>query len=256
MEADRHADNTRKLVPSGAGAGATIVQAPITFHAATTRSTRNPSGILKGVVDRRFVKGEWGSRSSNRSAAGGRTSVVEGKDAVALRTTNLDSSSERAAASRRSALGGFMTNCCVESTMRNTATRRAKRGFDHVSDCVAETSPRSRKAALTGQLAPMVSEPQEVGRVHEELAGPQPYPQENGDNRPRCPRDSRGGGAPSRRIQRRATGEARQLAGRRRARPRRKTMSSQEERVSCTRMRSCSVGGWRAEVSNGLHDPP
>ena len=45
-------------------------------------------------------------------------------------------------------LGGFLTNCCVESTMRTAC----EKGFNVITltDCVATTSEEGQKAATTG----------------------------------------------------------------------------------------------------------
>jgi nicotinamidase-related amidase len=56
------------------------------------------------------------------------------------------------------ALGGFLTNCCVESTMRS--------GYENgyrvitLSDCLAATSTQEHDNALTYDF-PMFSEPME-----------------------------------------------------------------------------------------------
>ena len=81
--------------------------------------------------------------------------VVEGKRGLdAFATTNLDFIL-RARGITTIALGGFLTNCCVESTMRTGY----EKGFHVItlSDCVAATSAEEQQAALTFNY-PMFSE--------------------------------------------------------------------------------------------------
>ena len=72
--------------------------------------------------------------------------VVEGKRGLdAFPSTNLDFIL-RSKGIRTVALGGFLTNCCVESTMRSAY----ERGFDVVTlkDCTATLSQEAQDMAL------------------------------------------------------------------------------------------------------------
>ena len=119
MEQTGMLDNTRALVEAAREAGATIVHAPITFVAGYGELSDHPYGILKGVVDSTaFVKGEWGAEIVDALAPQEGDVVVEGKRGLdTFATTNLDFIL-RARGITTIALGGFLTNCCVESTMR------------------------------------------------------------------------------------------------------------------------------------------
>ena len=169
MESTGMLDNTRRLVEAARGAGATIVHAPITFVHGYGELSRHPYGILKGVVDSTaFVKGEWGSEIVDSLAPQEGDVVVEGKRGLdAFATTNLDFIL-RARGITTIALGGFLTNCCVESTMRTGY----EKGYQVVtlSDCVAATSAEEHENAIRFDY-PMFSEVMSSGAFTEELQG-------------------------------------------------------------------------------------
>jgi nicotinamidase-related amidase len=147
MESTGMLQNTRTLVGAARSAGATIVHAPITFAAGYGELSEHPYGILKGVVDSTaFVKGEWGAEIVDALAPQEGDVVVEGKRGLdTFATTNLDFIL-RARGITTIALGGFLTNCCVESTMRTGY----EKGYAVItlSDCVAATSTEEHENAL------------------------------------------------------------------------------------------------------------
>src|SRR5215475_5842751 len=140
MEKTRMLANTRQVVDKARAAGATVMHAPITFTAGYNELSAHPYGILKGVVDgNAFVKGSWGADIVDDLAPAEGDIVVEGKRGLdTFASTNLDFIL-RSKGIETIALGGFLTNCCVESTMRS--------GYENgyhvitLSDCVAATSP-------------------------------------------------------------------------------------------------------------------
>jgi nicotinamidase-related amidase len=156
MESTGMLDNTRRLVEAARAAGATIVHAPITFAPGYGELADHPYGILKGVVDSTaFVKGEWGAEIVDALAPQEGDVVVEGKRGLdTFATTNLDFIL-RARGITTIALGGFLTNCCVESTMRTGY----EKGYQVItlSDCVAATSPEEHANAIQFDY-PMFSE--------------------------------------------------------------------------------------------------
>src|SRR4051812_22333101 len=160
-------DNTRQLVEAARAAGATIVHAPITFAPGYNEISAHPYGILKGVVDSTaFVKGEWGAEIVDALAPQEGDIVVEGKRGLdTFATTNLDFIL-RARGITTIALGGFRTNCCVESTMRTGY----EKGYEVItlSDCVAATSPEEHDNAITHDY-PMFSDVKTSGELTEEL---------------------------------------------------------------------------------------
>jgi nicotinamidase-related amidase len=156
MESTGMLDNTRRLVEAARSAGATIVHAPITFAPGYGELSEHPYGILKGVVDSTaFVKGEWGADIVDALAPQEGDVIVEGKRGLdTFATTNLDFIL-RARGIDTIALGGFLTNCCVESTMRSGY----EKGFHVItlSDCVAATSAEEHENAIKFDY-PMFSE--------------------------------------------------------------------------------------------------
>ena len=156
MEQTGMMENTRRLVDAARQAGATIVHAPITFAPGYGELAPSPYGILKGVVDSTaFVKGEWGAEIVDELAPQPGDLVVEGKRGLdTFATTNLDFIL-RARGITTIALGGFLTNCCVESTMRTGY----EKGYEVItlSDCVAATSSEEHENAIKFDY-PMFSE--------------------------------------------------------------------------------------------------
>jgi nicotinamidase-related amidase len=148
MEKNNMLANTIEVATKGRAAGATIMHAPITFAEGYGELTGTPYGILKGVVDNKaFRKGSWGAAIVDALAPHPEDIVVEGKRGLdAFPSTNLDFIL-RSKGIRTVAIGGFLTNCCVESTMRSAY----ERGFDVVTlkDCTATLSQEAQDMALT-----------------------------------------------------------------------------------------------------------
>jgi nicotinamidase-related amidase len=169
MERTGMLDNARGLVEAARAAGATIVHAPITFAPGYGEVSRHPYGILKGVVDSTaFVKGEWGAEIVDSLAPQEGDVVVEGKRGLdTFATTNLDFIL-RARGIETIALGGFLTNCCVESTMRTGY----EKGYQVItlSDCVAATSPDEHDNAIKFDY-PMFSDVMSTEEFTEQLQG-------------------------------------------------------------------------------------
>ena len=167
MEQTGMLENTRELVEAARDAGATIVHAPITFTAGYGELSESPYGILKGVVDSTaFVKGEWGAEIVDSLAPQEGDLVVEGKRGLdTFATTNLDFIL-RARGITTIALSGFLTNCCVESTMRTGY----EKGYEVItlSDCVAATSADEHENAIRFDY-PMFSEVTSSAALMEEL---------------------------------------------------------------------------------------
>ena len=164
-------ENTRRLVDEAREAGATIVHAPISF-APGYGELGDPDkvyGILKGVIDSNaFVKGTWGAEICEQMAPAEADIIVEGKRGLdTFATTNLDFIL-RARGIDTIALGGFLTNCCVESTMRSGYEKGYK--VITLSDCVAATSAEEHENAIKFDY-PMFSEVMSSGAFADELQG-------------------------------------------------------------------------------------
>lgn len=161
--------NTVSLVRQARDAGALIVYAPISFAPDYREVSPAPYGILKGVVDSKsFRKGSWGAEIVDVLKPEEEDIVIEGKRGLdAFATTNLDFIL-RARGIKTIALGGFLTNCCVESTMRTGY----EKGFDVVTltDCTATVSAEEQRFAVEKNY-PMFSRPMTHDVFLAELTG-------------------------------------------------------------------------------------
>ncbi len=155
--------NTVETVKQARALGATIVYAPITFTDDYHELSPNPYGILKGVVDSKsFRQGSWGAEIVDVLKPAPGDIVIEGKRGLCgFATTNLDFIL-RSRGISTIALGGFLTNCCVESTMRTGY----EKGYDVITlkDCTATLSEEEQRVAVEKNY-PMFSRPM----THEEF---------------------------------------------------------------------------------------
>ncbi|MEA5120040.1 MAG: cysteine hydrolase [Propionibacterium sp.] len=157
MDSTGMLDNTTALVDKAREAGVTIMHAPITFAPGYGELTRHPYGILKGVVDgNAFVKGTWGAAIVDDLTPVAGDILIEGKRGLdTFASTNLDFIL-RSKGIDTIILAGFLTNCCVESTMRS--------GYENgyrvitLTDCTAATSTAEHENAIAFDY-PMFSEP-------------------------------------------------------------------------------------------------
>ncbi len=149
--------NTKRVVEKARESGATVMYAPITFAEGYHELSAHPYGILKGVVDgNAFVKDSWGAAIVDELAPEAGDIVIEGKRGLdTFASTNLDFIL-RSKGISTIVLGGFLTNCCVESTMRSGY----ENGYQVItlSDCVAATSMEEHDNALRFDY-PMFSQP-------------------------------------------------------------------------------------------------
>jgi ureidoacrylate peracid hydrolase len=161
--------NTQAVVDAARAAGATVMHAPITFAEGYNEISSHPYGILKGVVDgNAFVKGSWGADIVDDVAPAEGDIVVEGKRGLdTFASTNLDFML-RSKGITTIVWGGFLTNCCVESTMRSGY----ENGYQVITlnDCVAATSVEEHENALKFDF-PMFSRPMSSAELISELQG-------------------------------------------------------------------------------------
>jgi nicotinamidase-related amidase len=169
MERTGMLETTRRLVGIARAAGATIVHAPIAYVSGYGELALHPYGILKAVVDANaFVKGEWGAEIVDVLTPHEGDVVVEGKRGLdSFATTNLDFIL-RGREITTLALGGFLTNCCVESTMRTGY----EKGYHVITltDCVAATSLEEHENAIKFNY-PMFSDVMTARDFTEQLEG-------------------------------------------------------------------------------------
>ena len=134
---------------------------PISFADGYRELRKEPYGILKGVVDFNSFRGEWGSQFVDVLAPEPGDIVVEGKRGLCgFESTNLDFILRSRGVSDI-ALAGFLTNCCVELTMRVGY----EKGYNVVTltDCTAALSQEEQDHACAKNF-PMFSRPM----THEE----------------------------------------------------------------------------------------
>lgn len=169
MESTSMMDNTKEMIEKAREMGVTIIYAPITFQPGYYEISEHPYGILKGVVDSNaFVKDSWGAAIVDDLAPQDGDIVVEGKRGLdTFASTNLDFIL-RSRGIETIALGGFLTNCCVESTMRTGY----EKGFNVVTltDCTACLSEEEQRVA-TEKTYPMFSKPMTHSDFAEMLMG-------------------------------------------------------------------------------------
>jgi nicotinamidase-related amidase len=160
--------NTVALVDAARAAGVTIMHAPIAFAPGYGELSRHPYGILKGVVDgNAFVKGTWGAAIVDDLAPDEGDILIEGKRGLdTFASTNLDFIL-RGRGITTVILAGFLTNCCVESTMRSAY----ENGYRVITlvDCTAATSAEEHDNAIAYDF-PMFSLPVESARIAAALA--------------------------------------------------------------------------------------
>jgi ureidoacrylate peracid hydrolase len=169
MESTNMLANTVETVARARQLGATIVYAPITFTDDYHELTPHPYGILKGVVDSRsFRKDTWGAEIVDVLQPEPEDIIVEGKRGLCgFASTNLDFIL-RSRNIKTIALGGFLTNCCVESTMRTAY----EKGYEVITlkDCTAALSEEEQRLAVEKNY-PMFSRPMDHNEFLAELGG-------------------------------------------------------------------------------------
>jgi ureidoacrylate peracid hydrolase len=165
MDSTNMLANTLATVEKARELGATIVHAPISFTDDYRELSTEPYGILKGVVDSKsFRKGTWGADIIDALKPQSRDIVVEGKRGLCgFASTNLDFIL-RSRGITHIALGGFLTNCCVESTMRSGY----EKGYNVITlkDCTATLSEEEQRVSVERNY-PMFSRPMS----HDEFLG-------------------------------------------------------------------------------------
>ena len=157
MDANNMLQNTVDTVKAAREAGVNIVYVPIAFTPDYHEVTPTPYGIMKGVVDNgAFKKNTWGSEIAEVLTPETVDIIIEGKRSFcAFASTNLDFIL-RGRNIKNVVLAGYLTNCCVESTMRNAYDK----GYNVITltDCCATLSQEEHDNALKNDF-PMFSQP-------------------------------------------------------------------------------------------------
>ena len=148
MQSTNMLAHTVKVANAARAAGATVMHVAISFAEGYRELSAHPYGILKDVADNQaFRQGTWGAAIVEILKPHQEDIVIEGKRGLdAFASTNLDFIL-RHKGIKTVALAGFLTDVCVESTMRSAY----ERGFDVVTlkDCTATLSQAAQDAALT-----------------------------------------------------------------------------------------------------------
>jgi len=169
MESNNMLANTVETVKKARELGITIIYEPITFTDDYHELSPQPYGILKGVVDSRsFRKGTWGAEIVDELKPHTEDIIIEGKRGLCgFESTNLDFIL-RSRGITNIALGGFLTNCCVESTMRTGY----EKGYNVITlkDCTATLSEEEQRLAVEKNY-PMFSRPMSHNEFLAELGG-------------------------------------------------------------------------------------
>ena len=148
--------NTATTIQQARKLGVKIIHMPIQFAEGYPELTNRSYGILKGVADgSAFRAGSWGAEISAALTREPADIVVEGKRGLdAFATTGLDLVL-RNNGIQNLVVAGFLTNCCVEGTVRSGY----EKGYDVVTltDCTATFSEEQQHAAEQFTL-PMFSQ--------------------------------------------------------------------------------------------------
>jgi len=142
-------DNSVAVAEAARGAGVTVIHAPISFKGDSSDNPNCKLGILAGCKDGGlFVEGTWNAAICDAMTPKDGDIVVKGKKGLdAFPNTDLEEILVKKGIDTV-ALGGFLTNCCVESTMRTAY----EKGFNVITlkDCTGATSMEAQKAAADG----------------------------------------------------------------------------------------------------------
>ncbi|GAX74892.1 hypothetical protein CEUSTIGMA_g2338.t1 [Chlamydomonas eustigma] len=161
-------ENSVRTVRAAREKGALIIHAPITFSDDYREMSTSIYGILANVKEGgAFKKSGWGGAFVDTMQPAAEDVVIEGKRGLcAFASTNLDFILRQRGITTI-ALGGFLTNCCVESTMRSAY----EKGYEVITltDCVATTSEEQQAASIKFTY-PMFSKPLAHGDFLAQLA--------------------------------------------------------------------------------------
>merc|ERR1712093_381612 len=147
------------LATKARDAGVKIFHAPISFKEDASDNPNKGLGILAGCAnDKLFTEGTWNAEFCKEMTPVDGDVVVKGKKGLdAFPGTDLEEKLKENGI-ETVVLGGFLTNCCVESTMRSAY----EKGFNVVTltDGTATTSAEGQ--AVTGGSYGMFSTPMTV----------------------------------------------------------------------------------------------
>jgi nicotinamidase-related amidase len=157
MEATEMLSKSANVAKACRDKGAKVMHAAIMFKEDASDNPNKGLGILAGCAnDKLFIAGSWNADYCDTMKPEAGDMIVEGKRGLdAFPGSNLEDLL-KANNIETVALCGFLTNCCVESTMRTAY----EKGFNVVTltDCCATTSVDGQKCATEGTFG-MFSKP-------------------------------------------------------------------------------------------------
>lgn len=157
MENNHMLANTVTTLVQARQLGIKIIHLSVSFAHGYPELPVEPYGILKGVAERKaFLAGSWGARVTDALPCAASDIVIEGKCGLdGFASTGLDFALRNNGV-RTIAIGGFLTNCCVEGTARSGYDK----GYNVItlSDCTAALSLEEQQAAVSYNF-PMFSRP-------------------------------------------------------------------------------------------------
>jgi len=147
MEETKTLENAARFMNFARDQGCTIIHCPISFEPGHKEISSSPYGILAGVKEgAAFTAGEWGAEICDSMKPAPGDLMVKGKSGLCgFHSTNLDFLL-RQNDIKNVVLAGFLTNCCVESSMR-TAYEHGYKVYT-LKDCCAATSVAGQQAAF------------------------------------------------------------------------------------------------------------
>lgn len=147
MESTGMLEHSVQVTAAAREAGITVIHAPLGFDPGHSEIAGSQYGILKGVADSKsFANESWGVEIIESMAPEVADVVLTDKRSLdAFTSTNLEFVLESREIETL-AIAGFLTNCCIESTMRTAY----ERGYEVVPlvDCMAATSTEEHDMAV------------------------------------------------------------------------------------------------------------
>lgn len=146
MQATGTLTHAKKMLEKGRSLGCTIIHCPISFLQGHLEISNTPYGILAPIKNGQlFTANEWASAICEDMKPVQGDLICMGKSGLCgFASTNLDFLL-RQNHIKNVVLCGFLTNCCVESTMRS-AYEKGFRVYT-LKDCCAATSVEAQEAA-------------------------------------------------------------------------------------------------------------
>ncbi len=157
LESNNVVSNINDLMKRAREKGIMIIHVPIIFSSDYHEMGDNPYGIFKVVKDTgAFQRETWGAKVADVLEVQDSDIIVDGKSATcAFATTDLKAVLDKHGI-KTIALGGLLTNICIESTMR-TAYDQGLEVYT-LTDCSATLGDEQQRTAIELDW-PMFSKP-------------------------------------------------------------------------------------------------